>query len=103
MKKALHILFLTLCTVVMLSSYAFAYVDPAVMTMTAQTIAGAVIAVGAVVGMCWRRAKKKVSKKLGIDENRNKEVESDILEIKEDAETPQANVTDAQPKDGIWD
>lgn len=103
MKKALHILFLTLCTAVMLSSYAFAYVDPSVMTMTVQAVAAAVIAVGATVGIFWRRAKKKVSKKLGIDENRNKEVESDVLEIKEDAEAPLAGVTDAQPKDGIWD
>lgn len=86
MKKLLSILSLTLCTAVMLSSYAFAYIDPSVMTYTIQAIAGVIIAVGAVAGIYWRRAKKKVSEKLGIDENRNKEVESDVLEIKEDAE-----------------
>lgn len=85
MKKLLSILSLTLCTAVMLSSYAFAYIDPSVMTYTIQAIAGVIIAVGAVAGIYWRRAKKKVSEKLGIDENRNKEVESDVLEIKEDA------------------
>lgn len=84
MKKLLSILSLTLCTAVMLSSYAFAYIDPSVMTYTIQAIAGVVIAIGAVAGIYWRRAKKKVSEKLGMDENRNKEVESDVLEIKED-------------------
>ena len=98
MKKLLSILSLTLCTAVMLSSYAFAYIDPSVMTYTIQAIAGVVIAVGAVAGIYWRRAKKKVSEKLGIDENRNKEVESDVLEIKEDAETPSgAQITDTEP------
>lgn len=99
MKKLLSILSLTLCTAVMLSSYAFAYIDPSVMTYTIQAIAGVVIAVGAVAGIYWRRAKKKVSEKLGIDENRNKEVESDVLEIKEDAETSSgAQITDTEPK-----
>lgn len=93
MKKLLSILSLTLCTAVMLSSYAFAYIDPSVMTYTIQAIAGVVIAVGAVAGIYWRRAKKKVSEKLGIDENRNKEVESDVLEIKEDAPETKAEDT----------
>ena len=56
-----------------------AYVDPSVMSYAVQAIAGVVIAVGAVVGIYFRRAKKKVSEKLGIDENRNKEVESDEI------------------------
>ncbi len=86
MKKARNLLLLTLCTAVMLSSYACAYIDPSVMTYTIQAIAGVIIAVGAVAGIYWRRAKKKVSEKLGIDENRNKEVESDVLEIKEDTQ-----------------
>ena len=40
-----------------------------------------VIAVGAVIGIYWRRAKKKVNTALGIDENRNKEVESDDIVV----------------------
>ncbi|MBO4889329.1 MAG: hypothetical protein J5589_13630 [Firmicutes bacterium] len=56
-----------------------AYIDPSVTTYLIQAIAGVVIAVGAVVGIYFRRAKKKVSEKLGIDENRNKEVESDEI------------------------
>lgn len=61
---------------------AYAYLDPSVMTYTIQIVAGIVVAVGAVVGIYWRKAKKKVSDKLGIDENAKKEVEDDIVEIK---------------------
>lgn len=58
-----------------------AYIDPSVMTYLIQAIAGVVIAVGAVAGIYFRRAKKKVNDTLGIDENRNKEVESDEIKI----------------------
>lgn len=60
----------------------FGYIDPSVMTYAIQAGAGIVIAVGAFVGLYFRKAKKKVSKKLNIDENRNKEVESDEIEVK---------------------
>lgn len=60
-----------------------AYIDPSVATYLLQALAGVVIAVGAVVGVYFRKAKKKVNDKLGIDENRNKEVESDDIEIEE--------------------
>ncbi len=61
-----------------------AYIDPSVMTYLIQAVAGIVIAIGAVVGLYFRRAKKKVQDKLGIDENRNKEVESDEIIIKDE-------------------
>ena len=57
----------------------FGYIDPSVMTYAIQAGAGIVIAVGAVVGLYFRKAKKKVNKKLGVDENKNKEVESDEI------------------------
>ena len=57
------------------------YIDTSVMTYAIQAIAGVVIAVGAAVGIYWRKAKKKVNEKLGIDENRNKEVESDDIVV----------------------
>jgi len=60
------------------------YIDPSVMTYAIQAIAGVVIAVGATVGILWRRAKKKASNKLGIDENKNKEVESDDIVVKKE-------------------
>ncbi len=61
-----------------------AYIDPSVMTYLIQAVAGVVVAVGAVVGLYWRRAKKKVSQTLGVDENRNKEVESDEIIVNSD-------------------
>ena len=60
-----------------------AYIDPSVTTYLIQVIAGVVIAVGAFVGLYFRKAKKKVSDALGIDENKNKEVESDDIQIVE--------------------
>lgn len=64
----------------------FGYIDPSVMTYAIQAGAGIIIAVGAFVGLYFRRAKKKVNKKLGIDENKNKEVESDDIVVKKKAE-----------------
>lgn len=59
------------------------YIDPSVMTYAIQAIAGVIIAVGAILGIYLRKAKKKLNNKLGIDENRNKEVETDDIVINE--------------------
>ena len=76
-----------------------AYIDPSVMTYTIQAVAGIAIAIGAAVGIYFRKAKKKVSDKLGIDENRNKEVESDEIVVKKKAEVKtSANKTSASKK-----
>ena len=72
------------CFVLILSLSASAYLDPSVMTYAIQIIAGIAVAVGAVVGIYWRKAKKKVQDKLGIDENSKKEQEDDVIEIKEE-------------------
>ncbi|MBQ8189476.1 MAG: hypothetical protein IJZ44_06825 [Lachnospiraceae bacterium] len=60
-----------------------AYVDPSVITYVIQAVAGIAIAVGAAVGIYFRKAKKKLNEKLGVDENRNKEVESDDIFVNE--------------------
>ncbi len=57
------------------------YIDPSVMTYTIQAIAGVAIAVGAAVGIHFRKAKKKLAEKMNIDENKNKEVEDDNIII----------------------
>ncbi len=59
------------------------YIDPSVTTYLIQAIAGVAIAVGAGLAIYFRKAKKKMNEKLGIDENKNKEVESDDIEFKE--------------------
>lgn len=66
---------------VLMSVSANAYLDPSVTTYAIQAVAGIVVAVGAAAGIYWRKAKKKINDKLGIDENAKKEVEDDI-EIK---------------------
>lgn len=66
----------------LLGGNAQAYIDPSVVTYLIQAVAGIVIAVGAAIGIYWRKAKKKLNDKLGIDENRNKEVESDEIVVK---------------------
>ena len=84
--KRFEKVFFTLAVIVALSTTSFAYIDPSVMTYIIQAVAGVIIAVGATVGILWRRAKKKVNKALKIDENANKEVEEDVKILDEDAE-----------------
>lgn len=59
----------------------YAYIDPSVTTYAIQAVAGVAIAVGAVAGIYWRKAKRKIDSKLGIDESKNKEVENDVVEV----------------------
>ncbi len=74
-------LFAGVCAMLMFGENGHAYIDPSVMTYLIQAIAGVVIAVGAAVGIYFRRAKKKLNDKLGIDENRGKEVETDEIVV----------------------
>ena len=86
MKKSIKLLGFTYFMVnfyLLFTINAEAYIDPSVMTYAIQAVAGIAIAIGAFVGIYLRKAKRKISDKLGIDENKNKEVESDDIEIKE--------------------
>ncbi len=56
------------------------YIDPSITTYVIQAVAAIVIAGGAVISVLWRKARKKMSKTLNIDENKNKEVEEEIEE-----------------------
>lgn len=79
MMKITRNMMLAVAVFVLLSTTSFAYLDPSVMTFMIQIIAGVVVTVGAVVGIYWRKAKKKAMEKLHIDENAKKEVEEDIV------------------------
>lgn len=83
-RTILMVAFIGSCSMLMFGLNANAYIDPSVMTYMIQVIAGIAVAVGAVAGVFFRKAKKKVNEKLGIDENKNKEVESDDILIDED-------------------
>ncbi|MEE0946884.1 MAG: hypothetical protein U0M42_08690 [Acutalibacteraceae bacterium] len=61
------------------------YVDPSVVTYGIQAIAGVVIAVGAVAAIIWRKAKKKVSDALKLEENSKKEEDAEISLVDDDA------------------
>lgn len=65
-------------------SHALAYIDPSVTTYAIQAIVGVAVAVGAFAAIWWRKAKKKVQKTLGIDENAKKQSEDDVTEIDDD-------------------
>ena len=76
--KLLKNLYFAICFVFLMALPVHAYIDPSVATAAVQIIAGIAVVVGTVLGVAWRRAKKKVQEKLGIDENAGKEVEEDI-------------------------
>ena len=73
-------IFLTCSLMVAMTMNASAYLDPSVMTYTIQAV------VGAVVGVYWRKAKKKVQNSLGMDENAKKTVEEDVVELENSEE-----------------
>lgn len=83
--KSIAIITTTLTSMLLWSQTAEAYIDPSVATYVIQAVAGIVIAAGAVIGIYWRKARKKINKTLGVDENRNKEVESDDIIIQTEA------------------
>lgn len=81
-----------------LSLNVFAYIDPSVVTMGVQVAAGIIVAAGAVFFVWWRKVKKKVSDKLGIDENAGKEVEGDLVLTEETAAVETAAVEAENPE-----
>lgn len=54
---------------------AYAYVDPSVMTYAIQAFAGVAVALSTVLGVVFRRTRKKLFRVLGIDENARKDVD----------------------------
>ena len=94
LKKLSGLCFAAFAAMLLFGANGEAYIDPSVMTYIIQAVAGIIIAVGAAVGIYWRRAKKKINDSLGIDENRNKEVESDELVVNAEEEADKS--ADAQ-------
>lgn len=82
MTKLMVLALFAINVMLLLTENVQAYIDPSVVNYAIQAVAGIIIAVGAVVGIYFRKAKKKISNKLGIDENKNKEVEKDEIIVK---------------------
>lgn len=70
-----------LVTMPFLAEPAYAYVDPSVMTYTIQALAGVAVALSAVLGVVFRKTRRKLFAMLKIDENARKDVEGDIHRI----------------------
>jgi hypothetical protein len=82
LKEILCVGYFAACFMLLFGVNLKAYIDPSVVTYVIQAVAGIAVAVGAAVGIYWRKAKKKINNKLGIDENKNKIVETDDIEVK---------------------
>lgn len=79
MKKFFKIAILIIVIMLLFPKPVYAYLDPSVVTYVIQVVMGLAIAVGAVFYIYWRKAKQKVTEKLGIDDEAKKEVEDDIV------------------------
>jgi len=86
LKKSGIILLLAAYLMIFTMPAAHAYIDPSATTYMIQAIAGIVIAVGSVGIIFWRRAKKKLKDKVGIDFDKNKETEDAVVAVKTDDE-----------------
>lgn len=99
MKKLRFAFFFTGMAVILMVP-AFAYVDPSVTSMAIQAVVGVVVAVAAVAGVLWSKAKKKAKQVLNIDENAGKTVEEDVVvfddEVKEKLDDVKEAVEEAK-------
>ena len=86
MKKAGGFSLLIIACMVAMMPIAHAYIDPSATTYLLQAVAGIVIAAGSVAMIFWRRAKKKLKEKAGIDFDRNKETEEDVIAVNQEEE-----------------
>lgn len=66
------------------STPAQAYVDPSVVTYAIQALAGVAVAVSAVLGVVWRRLRRRIYTALNIDENRDKVRDPEVHEVDPD-------------------
>jgi len=62
------------------------YLDPSVVTYLIQVVIGVAITIGSIAFIYWRKAKQKVTAKLGIGVETKKEVEDEVVmyDIRED-------------------
>ena len=72
------------CAWLALTRPALAHVDPSVMTYTIQALAGVAVALSAVLGVVWRRARRWLLRAMHVDENAGKAVEADVRAIDPD-------------------
>ena len=79
LKKTGLIIALMMYILVFTMPAAHAYIDPSATTYLVQAIIGIAVAMGSVAVIFWRRAKKKLKDKVGIDFDKNKETEESVV------------------------
>ena len=83
------------------------YIDPAATTALVSGITAIVVALSATFIILWRKFKKGASKVFHIDENKNKEVEEDLVitddEIKNSDEENQVQQDNAQTENATFE
>ena len=87
LRAAYDLVAMTVVAAVLSCAYvqpAWAYVDPSVMTYTIQALAGVAVALSTVLGVVFRRTRKKLFKLIGIDENARKDVEAPVHRLDAD-------------------
>jgi len=57
------------------------YLDPSVVTYLIQVVIGVAITIGSIAFIYWRKAKQKVTAKLGIGVETKKEVEDEVVNV----------------------
>ena len=72
----------------------FLYIDISAVSYVIPLIAGIAVAIGSWFYIRFRKARSKISKKLGIDENAGKEVEEDIVINDEEQTADTAETTE---------
>lgn len=73
---------------------AYAYVDPSVMTYAIQAFAGVAVALSTVLGVVFRRTRKKLFCVLGIDENARKDVDPRLHRVDASGDIVRTGVDD---------
>lgn len=73
---------------------AYAYVDPSVMTYAIQAFAGVAVALSTVLGVVFRRTRKKLFRVLGIDENACKDVDPRLHRVDASGDIVRTGVDD---------
>ena len=83
MKNAAIFTLLVVYNLVMFTPPALAYIDPSTTTLLIQAGIGITVTVGSFFVFFWRKAKKRINEKIGIDLDKNKETEEEFL-VKEE-------------------
>ncbi|MCQ2751924.1 MAG: sulfatase-like hydrolase/transferase [Coriobacteriales bacterium] len=84
----LNSLIIAFSSLIIFPKFALAYVDPSVMTYTIQALAGVAVALSAVLSVALRRSRRFLMKKLGIDENANKDIEIEVVKSENRLDSP---------------